>query len=180
MKSIVVYSSISGFTKRYAEWIAEAVGADCAAVDHVDSEKLSQYDVVVFGSHVRMGDVPHRERFAFLSKGLKNVIVFVVGGSPADNPVLPSIFKKIHKSIPQAAAAPQFYFRGGMNLEALPEDERVYLNKQIRMMKVLSFILFPIRKTILNVVYMMSHNSDNSSKESIAPLVDYLNKETEH
>jgi len=41
---------------------------------------------------------------------------------------------------------------------------------------VLSFILFPIRKTILNVVYMMSHNSDNSSKESIAPLVDYLSK----
>jgi len=174
MKSIVVYSSISGFTKRYAEWISEAVGADCFYVDHVDSEKLSQYDVVIFGSHVRMGDVPHRERFAFLSKGLKKVIFFVVGGSPADNPVLSSIFKKIHKSIPQAAAAPQFYFRGGMNREALPEDEKVYLDKQIRLMKVLSFILFPLHQTLQNVVYMMSHDSDNSSKESIAPLVDYL------
>jgi len=176
MKSIVVYSSLTGFTKRYAEWISEETGADCISVDSVDSETLSQYDVVIFGSHNRMGDIPHRKRFAELSKNLKKVIVFVVGGAPAEpNPVLPMIFKKIHKSIPQSASEPQFYFRGGLNLEALPEDERAYLNKNLRMMKILSIILFPARKTILNVVNMMSHNSDYASKESIVPLVNYLN-----
>jgi len=175
MKCIVVYSSISGFTKRYAEWISEEVGADCASVDLVDSEKLSQYDVVVFGSHVRMGDIPHRKRFAELSKNLKRVVVFVVGGSPAENnPVLPRIFKKIHKSIPQSASAPDFYFRGGLNIDALPEDEKAYLNKNLRMMRVLSVILFPARKAIRNIVDMMSHNSDYTSKDFIRPLVDYL------
>jgi len=34
----------------------------------------------------------------------------------------------------------------------------------------------PARNYIQNVVNMMSHNSDNASKESIAPLVDYLNR----
>ncbi len=29
MKTIVIYNSQTGFTKRYAEWIAEAAGADC-------------------------------------------------------------------------------------------------------------------------------------------------------
>lgn len=29
MKTIVIYTSQTGFTKRYAEWIAEATGADC-------------------------------------------------------------------------------------------------------------------------------------------------------
>jgi len=177
MKSIVVYSSLSGFTKRYAEWISEAVGADYVSVDSVDSGKLSQYDVVIFGTHVRMKDVPHRERFAELSKNLKKVIVFLVGGAPAGhNPLVPGIFKKIHKSIPQSASEPQFYFQGGLNLEALPKDERAYLDKQLRMMKILSVVLFPARSYILNVVNMMSHNSDNASKESIAPLVDYLNR----
>ena len=33
MKTIVIYQSQTGFTKRYAEWIAEAVGADCIALD---------------------------------------------------------------------------------------------------------------------------------------------------
>ena len=28
MKSVVVYSSITGFTKKYAEWIAEDLGCE--------------------------------------------------------------------------------------------------------------------------------------------------------
>jgi len=77
-----------------------------------------------------MGDITHRKQFAELSKNLKKVIVFVVGGAPAEpNPVLPTIFKKIHKSIPQSASVPQFYFQGGLNLEVLPKDERAYLDK---------------------------------------------------
>jgi len=177
MKSIVVYSSLCGNTKQYAEWISEEVGADCVCVDYASSEQLSQYDVVIFGSHVRFGDITHRKRFAELSKNLKKVIVFVVGGAPAEpNPVLPSIFKKIHKSIPQSASVPQFYFQGGLKREALPEDERAYLDKQLKIMKILSIILIPARETLRHAVYMMSHDSDNTSKEAIAPLVDYLNK----
>lgn len=29
MKTVVIYNSQTGFTKRYAAWIAEAAGADC-------------------------------------------------------------------------------------------------------------------------------------------------------
>jgi len=29
MKTIVIYNSQTGFTRRYAQWIAEAAGADC-------------------------------------------------------------------------------------------------------------------------------------------------------
>ncbi|MDD6653566.1 MAG: hypothetical protein PUE59_00940 [Treponema sp.] len=29
MKTIVIYTSQTGFTKRYAEWISEASGAEC-------------------------------------------------------------------------------------------------------------------------------------------------------
>ena len=29
MKTVVIYNSQTGFTKRYAQWIAEAAGADC-------------------------------------------------------------------------------------------------------------------------------------------------------
>jgi len=177
MKSIVVYSSLQDHTKQYAEWISEEVGADCVSVDSVDSKKLSQYDVVIFGSHVRFGDITHRKQFAELSKNLKKVIVFVVGGAPSEpNPILPSIFKKIHKSIPQSASEPQFYFQGGLNRESLPKEERAYLDKQLRIMKILSVILIPARKTLQHAVYMMSHDSDNTSKEFIAPLVNHLNR----
>ncbi len=42
-------------------------------------------------------------------------------------------------------------------------------------MKILSIILIPARETLKHAVYMMSHDSDNTSKESIAPLINYLN-----
>lgn len=29
MKTAVIYNSQTGFTKKYAEWISEATGADC-------------------------------------------------------------------------------------------------------------------------------------------------------
>jgi len=177
MKSIVVYSSLCGHTKQYAEWISEELGSDCVSVDSANSEKLSEYDIVIFGSHVRMKDVPDRKRFAELSKNLKRVIFFVVGGSaPGQNPILPAVIKKIHKSIPQAALEPQFYFQGGMKLADLPEDEKAYLDKQLRIMKILSVILIPARETLKHAVYNMSHDSDNMSKEFIVPLVNYLKK----
>jgi len=173
MKSIVVYSSLSGHTKQYAEWISQEVGSDCISVESADIEKLSQ-----FGSHVRFGDITHRKRFAELSKNLKKVIVFVVGGAPAEpNPVLPSIFKKIHKSIPQSASVPQFYFQGGLYRDGLPEEERKYLDKQLRIMKIISIIMIPARKTLQHAIYMMSHDSDNTSKEFITPLINYLNRQ---
>ena len=39
MKSIVIYSSQTGFTKKYAEWISEESGAEC--VEFKKAKKLS-------------------------------------------------------------------------------------------------------------------------------------------
>ena len=39
MKTAVVYTSQTGFTKRYAEWIAEAVGAECMDLSGVRHSK---------------------------------------------------------------------------------------------------------------------------------------------
>lgn len=47
MKSIVIYKSQTGFTKKYAEWISEA--AACEAVDIKTASKMNlfEYDAIV-------------------------------------------------------------------------------------------------------------------------------------
>ncbi len=40
MKTIVIYKSATGFTKKYAQWIAEALSADLFAVADVTVEKV--------------------------------------------------------------------------------------------------------------------------------------------
>lgn len=47
MKSIVIYNSQTGFTKKYAEWISEATG--CEAVEFKTASKMNlfEYDAIV-------------------------------------------------------------------------------------------------------------------------------------
>ena len=49
MKSIVIYNSKTGFTKKYAEWISEAAGCECVELKKAGKVKLAEYDSSVFG-----------------------------------------------------------------------------------------------------------------------------------
>ena len=44
MKTIVIYTSQTGFTKHYAEWIAEATGADCFELSAAKKKDLASYE----------------------------------------------------------------------------------------------------------------------------------------
>ena len=50
MKSIVIYNSQTGFTKKYADWITEAAGCEAVPLKKVRKVKLAEYDAIVFGS----------------------------------------------------------------------------------------------------------------------------------
>ena len=54
MSTVVVYSSQTGFTKRYAEWLAEELG--CQAVSLGDEPRFdaSGFDVVVLLSLIHI------------------------------------------------------------------------------------------------------------------------------
>jgi len=49
MHTIVIYRSKSGNTRKYAEWIAEELGADLLEASRCGIERISQYDTVVYG-----------------------------------------------------------------------------------------------------------------------------------
>ena len=55
MKAIVIYNSQTGFTKRYAEWIAEKSGADCYELSEAkkkNSALSSSYIFSLWGIYV--------------------------------------------------------------------------------------------------------------------------------
>lgn len=89
MKTAVIYYSIYGSTKEYAEWIANETGAKLYSFDEVPEETLEDFDTVIFGSPVMMGtitmkigsvitrnwDVLREKRLGFFSvsgKGIKS------------------------------------------------------------------------------------------------------------
>lgn len=113
MKTLVVYQSKYGSTEQYARWIADALSADIVHIDKATSDMVSPYDVVIFGSYVRMGKIVSIKYISRMWPVLstKKVIVFSVSGAPAGSKVLVEAFKK---GIPEdmAKCITVFQFQG--------------------------------------------------------------------
>lgn len=54
-KTVVVYTSRNGSTKRYAEWISKECSAELVPLDCADIDEVCQYETVVFGGCVYNG-----------------------------------------------------------------------------------------------------------------------------
>ena len=49
MKTLVVYRSHYGSTRRYAQWLAQALDADAAEERQADARLVQNYECVIFG-----------------------------------------------------------------------------------------------------------------------------------
>ena len=63
MKSIVIYNSQTGFTKKYAEWISEATGCEAVEFKNASKMNLFEYDAIVFGSWCKAGYIQNVKWF---------------------------------------------------------------------------------------------------------------------
>ena len=86
MKTIVIYHSQTGFTKRYAEWIAQEAGADCLELSAAKKKDLTAYQAIIFGGWACAGSISKIGWFkGNIDKWAdKKLIAFCVGASPIE------------------------------------------------------------------------------------------------
>lgn len=86
-QAAVVYQSRYGSTARYAEWIADAVGADLIRMSDVQPGALRSYDRLIFGSPVFAGTLGSTRIIRQQAETLRDraVAIFVVGIAPIDD-----------------------------------------------------------------------------------------------
>jgi menaquinone-dependent protoporphyrinogen IX oxidase len=94
-KSIVVYKSKYGSTKRYAEWIAAELKADLRSRSEVALLDLKEYDTVIYGGHLHAVGIAGLE---LIEKNLdclrdKKLIVFSVGAAPIKEETVNAVIK---------------------------------------------------------------------------------------
>ncbi len=126
MKTVVVYHSQTGFTRRYAQWIAEAAGGECLELAEAKKENLDSFDTIVYGGWACGGGISKlgwfRDHIAQWPG--KKLIVFCVGGSPAGSPdIEPALQKNFTKS--QLQRVRVFYCPGGFNYEKMGVPSRL-------------------------------------------------------
>lgn len=170
--TIVVYRSTSGFTKKYAEWIAEELKADIFDAKKTDAETIAKYDVVIFGGSlhaVGINGLKLIKNHLPLFSG-KKVIVYAVGASPQRENVLNEV--KEHNFSPEMADVALFYLQGGFNYSKLDFTNKV-------LMALFWVRLKLLRKRTSDEKGMLAAYSkplDCTRKENIKPLIEYAKK----
>lgn len=136
MKTAVIYTSQTGFTKRYAQWIAEAAGADCFELSDAKKKELSAYEAIVFGGWACAGSISKLSWFkSNMDKWTdKKLIVFCVGGSPADTPDIETAVKK-NFTESELKRVDVFYCPGGFNYEKMPLPSKLMMKMFVKALK---------------------------------------------
>lgn len=100
MKTVVIYNSQTGFTKRYAQWIAEAAGADCLELSAAKKKSMDEYEAIVFGGWACAGSISKINWFkGNIDKWVdKKLITFCVGAGPIESPEVEPVLKRTLKN----------------------------------------------------------------------------------
>ena len=123
MKTLVIYSSRTGFTKRYAEWIAERTQGDLLELKDArkkDDGFFAPYDAIVFGSWAMGGSFVKLKWFlekAPAWKG-KRLAAFGVGASPNGSPEIDAALQRM---VPDTLKKEVrvFYCQGGLDYDKM-------------------------------------------------------------
>ena len=171
MKTIVIENSQTGFTKRYAEWIAEAAGADCLELSAAKKKDLAAYDAIIFGGWACAGNISKLSWF----KGNidrwagKKLIAFCVGASPIDNPEIDIALKRnLNES--EYKKVNIFYCPGVLNYEKMSTPSKLMMKMFVKKLKAQK------DKTEAEqiMVKMISSSYDISDRKYIEPILQYL------
>ena len=174
MKTLVIYTSQTGFTKRYAKWIAERMDADLFDVNDVQSENgsfFTRYDAIVYAGWCVCGKVAKAKWFFEKAENWKDkrlVIVSVgaaLNGSKEAEMALNKILTDEQKTYIEA-----FYCQGGINYE------KMNLASKLTMKAYAGSLKKSKDERLRDMGAMIDHSYDASDVRYIEPIVEYLSE----
>lgn len=124
---IVIYRSVSGFTKKYAQWIAGELTADFCDARKIDIKKLLGYDIIIFGGGLHAVGINGvgiiKDNLPLLLD--KKVVVFAVGASQPSEGIVEEVSKRNFPDQPENLKL--FYLRGGFDYDKLDSKNKVLM-----------------------------------------------------
>ena len=129
MKAVVVYRSKTGFTKKYAQWIATELDADLFRESAVGVKTLADYDLIIYGGGLYAGGI---DGVKLITKNLgrlsaKKIVVFATGATPQREETVCELEKQ-NFTPEQLERIRFFYLRGGFDYSKLSPFNKVMMN----------------------------------------------------
>jgi hypothetical protein len=169
-KVAVIYSSKYGATKKYAAWIAEALGADLLERAAVKPAQIPTYDLVVYGGGLYAGGISGIEKIKKTPP--KKLVVFTVGMfDPAKTDYSDILNKNFTPAL--LISIKVFHLRGGIDYQSLSPVHKgmMAMVKKLSLDKKTSAELSEDDKTILETY---GAKVDFTDRSSIKPIIEHI------
>lgn len=176
MNTLIIYSSQTGFTKKYANWIAEKLNAETMTIKTAikkDIDYFKPYDTIIYGGWVAVEKIHKVDWFTSRIDSWKDkkMAIFSVGASPASYSGIDKLLDKALNT-EQKKYAKAFYFQGGLDYDKMSLGSKM-------LMKTFSAMLKSKKNPTDEekaMVQAVSHSCDLTDPKYIEPLVDYIKK----
>ncbi|MCL2373259.1 MAG: flavodoxin domain-containing protein [Defluviitaleaceae bacterium] len=168
-KIAVVYTSKYGATKRYAQWIAEALDAPIFESAGFKPSQLDDYDVIVYGGGLYAGGI---DGVNLVTKTpCKALVVFTVGLADPQITDYAAILARAFKP-EQLAETKVFHLRGGIDYSKL----NIIHKGMMAIVKREAAKKAPDKRTSedAGIVETYGKTVDFSDRATIEPLVEFV------
>ena len=172
MKTLVIYKSLSGFTKKYAEWIAEELLADLVKQKEVDLNSFKDYDVIIYGGALQAVGINGVKKIKSKLEELqdKTVVVFAVGAAPKNDGLIEEITNKNFPNELAESVDKVFYLRGGFDKRKLPFFYKLIMALFVKKLKKKK----EKSEDDQGMIEAWDKPVDFTDKEKIEPLVNFV------
>lgn len=123
-KTLILYRSKYGSTKKYVQWLSEALHCDACEVRRYDYQNTGDYSAVILAGGVYAGGISVLKAMVdsnFKALAGKKAAVLAVGASPYDE----THVEELRKTLPKILDAPVFYARGAYDESRMKLGDRL-------------------------------------------------------
>lgn len=168
-KIVVIYESKYGSTKRYAQWIAEALSCPIFERKKFHPRDFSQYEIIIYGGGLYAGGVSGIKLLTRNRKLLSNkkVVLFTCGIAAPDDPDnVSNIQKSLQKILPDEMFEhlTLFHLRGRLDYS--------------RLSFVHSSMMSMLRKMLLKKNPQTLRDEDRQLLETYGKCVDFMDPDS--
>lgn len=164
-KTIIIYRSKTGFSKRCAQWLGEDLGCRAANWSERRGLDLAEYGTVILVGGLYAGQMAGLK---WLVKQLprlegKRTAAVALGASPAESSELRETMEKLFTPLPQVRG---FYCQGGLDYEHMGAVDRTLMAGLRSMLR-----KDPEKAEMLEVI---SKSFDALKRESLEPVLAWV------
>lgn len=174
MKTVVIYKSKTGFTKKYAEWISKELSAHIFDAAKVNIDMLDKYDTIIYGGSLYATGIIGINLITKNFNKLKDkkIIVFATGVSPSRDDVTTEVRTK-NFTTEQQKSISFFYLRGGFNYSKLNIFDKFLMT--LLKWKIKSKKQEDLSSDEIGMLSVYDKPVDYTDKKNIDKIITYVN-----